>query len=439
MPMCPVTPDVTDLAAASRRRFLARLATVATGAAGGALGIPRLLLPTGAGAASEPPNAAAASVQRVADWDVPQGHFYTEAAPTGAPADAGYVVSDAGGVLLWRDYKNLGGPAQLGFPISSRYDNGGSTYQAMQASLLRWDADAGFADIFPIFWALAQLQMDDWLAARGIPQTAAELLEDPDLPAEARLAWLTHPVLRSAFLGPSQNAGIARFGLPMGEPERFGPYLAQRFEKAVLQLWLDDVPDQPAAGTVSLIQVGDLLAEAGLIPDDALAPQPAPAPRPITQTLPSPGQAPATSIVTPGAGKYIVVSLGRQWWYAYQDGRQLFSGPVTTGQPALSTPPGHFAVLSRHSPYTMVSPWPPSSAFYYPPSHMTYALQITGNGVFLHDAPWRPYYGPGTNFLHVDPDGVRRTGSHGCINLPYSAAAWLWTFAPIGTPVDVIP
>jgi lipoprotein-anchoring transpeptidase ErfK/SrfK len=339
---------------------------------------------------------------------------------------------------LWRDYKELGGPAQLGFPISSRYDAGGITYQALQAAVLRWNASAGFADVFPIFSALATLNLDDWLEARGIPRTLPELLENPDLPVETRLSWLTHPVLRQVFMEPSQATGMARLGLPMSEPQRFGPYLAQRFEKAALQLWLDDVPDQPAAGTVSMIQVGDLLVEAELIPEDALVPQAAPAPRPVSQTIPGAGQTPAVSFVTPGAGKYIVVSLGRQWWYAYQDGQQVYSGPVTTGQPALPTPAGHFSVLSRHSPYTMISPWPPGSPFYYPPSGMTYALQITGNGVFLHDAPWRPYYGPGTNFGHVDPDGVYRTGSHGCINLPYSAAAWLWNFAPVGTPVDVI-
>src|SRR5439155_6063559 len=114
---------------------------------------------------------------------------------------------------------------------------------------------------------------------------------------ETRLAWLTHPVLRSAFVQPSQDTGLARFGLPMGEPERHGAYLAQRFEKAVLQLWLDDVPDQPAAGTVSMIQVGDLLVEAGMIPADALVPQPTPAPRPVPQTLPSSGRTPAVSFL----------------------------------------------------------------------------------------------------------------------------------------------
>jgi hypothetical protein len=368
---------------------------------------------------------------------VPGGHFYAQTAPPDAPDDTGFVVSDGDGVRLWSGYRDWGGPAQMGFPVSSRYEVGGVTYQAMQAAVLRWNADGRHADLFPIFSALAGLQLDDWLAARGVPRTSAELLEDPELPLETRLSWLTNPILRRTFVEPSLTLGTARFGLPMGEPERFGPFLAQRFEKAVLQLWLDNVPGL-SAGTVSLVQVGDLLVEAGLIPEDAHLPQPSPAPRPVPQTLPSAGQAPALSFATPGFGKFIVVSLSRQWWYAYQDGQQVYGGPVTTGQPALPTPAGRFSVLSRHSPYTMVSPWGPGSPFWYPPSSMTYALRITDNGVFLHDAPWRPFYGPGTNFPHYDPDGVWRTGSHGCINLPYGAAAWLWNFAPIGTPVQVM-
>jgi lipoprotein-anchoring transpeptidase ErfK/SrfK len=111
---------------------------------------------------------------------------------------------------------------------------------------------------------------------------------------------------------------------------------------------------------------------------------------------------------------------------------------VTTGQPALVTPPGRFTVLSKNSPYTMISPWPLGSPFYYEPSKMSFALRITSNGVFLHDAPWRPYYGPGTNVPHYDPDGIWRTGSHGCINMPYAAAAWLYRWASVGTPVDII-
>jgi lipoprotein-anchoring transpeptidase ErfK/SrfK len=133
----------------------------------------------------------------------------------------------------------------------------------------------------------------------------------------------------------------------------------------------------------------------------------------------------------------IVVSLPRQWWYAYQDGQVVYNGPVTTGRPELPTPVGQFTVLSKQSPFVFVSPWPRGSPFWYETSPCTFALRITGNGVYLHDAPWRPFNGPGTNVPHVDPDGVWRTGSHGCINMPYAAAQWVYGWAPVGTRVHV--
>jgi lipoprotein-anchoring transpeptidase ErfK/SrfK len=95
---------------------------------------------------------------------------------------------------------------------------------------------------------------------------------------------------------------------------------------------------------------------------------------------------------------------------------------------------GQFTVLSKQSPFVFVSPWPRGSPFWYETSPCTFALRITGNGVYLHDAPWRPFNGPGTN---VDPDGVWRTGSHGCINMPYAAAQWVYGWAPVGTRVHV--
>lgn len=382
--------------------------------------------------------AQAAEVEKVPDWDVPGGHFYTQGAPTDAPADSGFVLADAGDVPFWREYRAMGGPAQLGFPVSSRYAEGPNAYQVLQAGMLRWSGAVGVVDLHPIFHALSELGLDDWLVGQGIPRPAPALLQDPNLSTASRMAWLTQPQLQAAYMTSDAETAWRRFGLPMGEPERFGPYLAQRFERAVLQLWLDAVPGQPAPGSVTIVQIGTLLEAAGLIPAEARVPATAPAPRPVVQT-PRPTTLPVVDAPgAPGNGRQVVVSLARQWWWAYDNREVANNGPVTTGQPELATPTGRFTIFSRFSPYTMYSPWPPSSKYYYTPSSMTYAMQITGNGVFLHDAPWRPFYGPGTNVPHYDPDGVWRTGSHGCINMPFQAAAWLWNFAPNGTPVLVI-
>ncbi|MER3406286.1 MAG: hypothetical protein C4289_14920 [Chloroflexota bacterium] len=71
-----------------------------------------------------------------------------------------------------------------------------------------------------------------------------------------------------------------RYGLPMSLPERFGPFVSQRFQRVTLQLWLDTVPGMPAPGTVVRVLAGDLAKEAGLIPAEAMRPQPPPPPLP---------------------------------------------------------------------------------------------------------------------------------------------------------------
>ena len=379
-------------------------------------------------------SATTASASAAPDWDVPDGHFYTQTAPRDAAPDSGFVVSNAGGAPFWRDFKALGGPAQLGFPISSRWEREDERFQATEAVLLHWAPGASEAQLYPVFRLFTEHGMDEWLAAQLVPPASPELVADPELPVLQRHAWLTNPTLRAAYWSHFDVQGPRRFGLPMSEPVRMGPFITQRFENAVLQLWVDHVPGQPEPGSLVMVQAGDLLRRAAMIPEGALAPQPAPAPRPEPAV-------PALVGLTPEPnprGKHIVISLSKQWLFAYEDGELLMNGPVTTGRPELLTPTGTFRILSKHAPYTFVSPWGRGSPFWYETATSSYALRITNNGIFLHDAPWRPYNGPGTNVPHVDPDGVWRTGSHGCINMRVADAAWAHRWAPLGMPVDII-
>jgi lipoprotein-anchoring transpeptidase ErfK/SrfK len=64
-------------------------------------------------------------------------------------------------------------------------------------------------------------------------------------------------------------------------------------------------------------------------------------------------------------------------------------------------------------------------------------MEFIRGGYFIHDAPWRSVFGkasqgdgrPGTNY----------GGTHGCVNVPYNAMRFLYGWAPIGTPVHVVP
>ena len=137
------------------------------------------------------------------------------------------------------------------------------------------------------------------------------------------------------------------------------------------------------------------------------------------------------------SGKEVVVSLSHQWLHAYQNGREVYNTPIMSGRPALATPTGTYHVFIKQSPTTFYSPFPPGSPYWYPPTHINYALEWKGGGFFLHDSYWHSVYGPGTNTWHYDPVDGWQEGSHGCVAMPITAASWLYSWAPIGTTVQI--
>ncbi len=161
------------------------------------------------------------------------------------------------------------------------------------------------------------------------------------------------------------------------------------------------------------------------------APRPSAPPGP-----PHPGPAPIGGVPNIG-GQLILVSLAQQWLWAYQDRVLYYDTPVTTGMPQLPTPDGIFYIQFKETNITFYSPWPPGSPYYYSPEHINYALDFAAGGYFLHDAPWRHMFGPGTNYPHTDPDGTVETGSHGCVNMPTPAGQWLYNWAWNGAVVDI--
>jgi len=133
--------------------------------------------------------------------------------------------------------------------------------------------------------------------------------------------------------------------------------------------------------------------------------------------------------------KALTISLNEQVIRAYEHGQQVFWSYVTTGRPGLETDPGSFKVYWKVSPWTMHSPWPKGSPYWYPDSKVKMVMWFNG-GDGIHDASWRSRYGPGTNGPHYDPTG-EDTGTHGCVNVPYGNMVWLWNWTPTGTPVIV--
>jgi lipoprotein-anchoring transpeptidase ErfK/SrfK len=136
--------------------------------------------------------------------------------------------------------------------------------------------------------------------------------------------------------------------------------------------------------------------------------------------------------------KMIVVSTEDQYAHVYQNGKEIYTTPVTTGGPELPTDHGVFHIYMKASPFVFHSPWPPGSPYYYPPTPITYWIPFDG-AEGLHDASWRSNFGPGSNFQPTDlGTGNYILGTHGCVNLPYDAATFVWNWAPVGTTVVVV-
>lgn len=136
--------------------------------------------------------------------------------------------------------------------------------------------------------------------------------------------------------------------------------------------------------------------------------------------------------------RVVVLSLARQQIEIYERGRLLLVSSATTGQPSLPTPTGASRVMEKRRNYTFVSPWPKGHRHYYKPTRIDYAIRYRDGGYYIHNAPWRTYHGYGTNVEHTDPDGVQRTGSHGCVNVPYWAMVTIYRWMEIGTVVRVV-
>ncbi|MBV8084326.1 MAG: L,D-transpeptidase family protein [Chloroflexi bacterium] len=134
--------------------------------------------------------------------------------------------------------------------------------------------------------------------------------------------------------------------------------------------------------------------------------------------------------------KKIVVSLSQEKLWAYDGDNAVVSSLITSGGPDLPTPTGTFHILGRYPNFVFHSPWPKGSPYWYPDSPTTYALLFESSGYFIHDSPWRSWYGPGSNSVAGTPGGGN-TGTHGCINAPFSIAGQLYKWADVGMPVII--
>lgn len=121
----------------------------------------------------------------------------------------------------------------------------------------------------------------------------------------------------------------------------------------------------------------------------------------------------------PYGGSYIEIDLSSQKLYLYKDGERILSTSLVSGSVAedCCTPTGVYSIYAKQTDRYL------SGEGYR--SYVNYWMPFLG-GYGLHDATWRSSFG-GTIYYY--------DGSHGCVNLPKSAAKTIYNNISVGTKV----
>jgi hypothetical protein len=149
-------------------------------------------------------------------------------------------------------------------------------------------------------------------------------------------------------------------------------------------------------------------------------------------SFPSPPAAPTFAAPVRGptrtfAGHWIDVNLNLPArMTAYQGSTPVRSMFVIIGRGPLATPAGTFSIIRRVANETMDS--------------STVGIPRNGpGGYYLTGVLFTQYFLPGGQSIHYNywSSNWGYPGSHGCLGLSYGDAAFMWSFAGIGTPVSI--
>jgi lipoprotein-anchoring transpeptidase ErfK/SrfK len=108
----------------------------------------------------------------------------------------------------------------------------------------------------------------------------------------------------------------------------------------------------------------------------------------------------------------------------YLNGELAYQWPISTGRASLPTPDGTYLSVEKGNPVRMVGGGAPGSANYYN-ELVNYAVRFTYSGDYYHSAPWS-----------VVNQGTSNV-SHGCVNLPPTAAQTYYDMSIPGDPITV--
>jgi len=129
----------------------------------------------------------------------------------------------------------------------------------------------------------------------------------------------------------------------------------------------------------------------------------------------------------------VVVSIGQRHLWACEAGKIVYDTPVVTGIDYLAadkTPTGTFHITAKQTDQTLTGTdttgsWSDPVKYWMP--FLTNKYGAYG----FHDATWRD----NSAFGNISPNSA--DASHGCVELPLSASAWLYNWAQVGTTVTI--
>ncbi|MDD7512367.1 MAG: L,D-transpeptidase family protein [Clostridiales bacterium] len=122
--------------------------------------------------------------------------------------------------------------------------------------------------------------------------------------------------------------------------------------------------------------------------------------------------------------RYVLVNLSKQNVQLWVNGRMVSSSLVVTGKPSTPTPRGTFSILYKTTNTYLTGPG------YH--LHVNYWMPFTHQGHGLHDAYWLRSNQFGGNTYRIG------WGSHGCVNMPNSAAQTFYRYLSAGDRVIII-
>jgi len=255
---------------------------------------------------------AAAQTPSGPDYDIPGGHFYTQA-NGGAGAQYGYRIYDDASAKFWTEFQRLGGVAALGYPASRRFQMDGFFVQATQKVILQWRPEVSQAYFVNVFDKLHDLNQDPALQSQfGIPAqlpTSFDAGKTPDQVQSSRIALLDADGAIKSFYNSNANA-ILYYGLPTSNVTPQGPFGMLRAQRIAIQHWNQD---NPAAGIkkgdVTVVNGGDVAKKLGLVTADAQVTetssgQPGPGGATPTPTGPTPTPLPAATPTLVATGNF---------------------------------------------------------------------------------------------------------------------------------------